>query len=150
MKMILVTLLLLCALPIMGQVLPDDADVVLAGPILVEGEIGVAIGYSKELLGLQIVTLGKFGATVEAEAEVLKLFKLLDRLHIGPVAGGGVDWSDEAGTGGTPTSSYFFGAAGAAITYGITERFGAWGFWKRIITDKENKPNLGIGLFYRL
>jgi hypothetical protein len=145
---LLIALLATCAT---AQVAPEEASAVLAGPTITDGELAVSVGYSKELLGMHAVVMGQFGETVEAQGELVKLFKLANRLYFGPVAGGGVDWSDEAGTGGSPTTAYVFGAAGGAVTYGFTNKLGLWAFGKQHMVD-EIKPKFigGIGFYYRL
>lgn len=147
--MVVMLVVLFCAVSVTSQVAPEDATAVLAGPVIIDGELGLTIGYSKKVAGLHLVSTGRFGETVEAEADMLKLFKIATNLYIGPIAGGGVDWSDEAGTGGVPTTSYLFGATGIAGTYSIMEQIGIWSFWQRHITNKANNPIAGVGLYYK-
>lgn len=149
MKTITFIAILIFAIPAMSQMVPEDASAVLAGPVIVDGGVGLTIGYSKEVLGLQLVALGRFGETPELEGEAVKLFKLTGKLYVGPIAGAGVDWSDKAGTDGELVASYLFGAAGIATAYVIAEHVGAWGFWRRQITEKENVPVFGAGLYYK-
>jgi len=138
--------MVLC-LPLFAQVAPEEPSAVLIGPVSVDGELALQIGYSKEVLGLWITGFGQFGETVEATGEVTKLFKVSNRFYIGPVAGGGVDWSDQTGTGGVPTEAYIFGAGGIAVTYGFVDPMGIWGFYK---FRTENKPEFGFGLYLLL
>ena len=148
----LFTILLLCAVSVSGQITPEDASVVLAGPVLTEGKISVSIGYAKDLgSGFYLAGFGGFGETVEAEASAFKLFSVWKKLYVGPVIGGGVDWSDEIGTGGEPTKAEMFGAAGAVVTYTIFDnKLGLWGFWKRNVAERANNPTAGLGLYYNL
>ena len=131
-------------MPVFGQVAQEAA---LIGPVSIDGSLSLQVGYSKEVFGLWVTGFGQFGETVEAGGEVTKLFKIWNRLYFGPIAGGGVDWSDETGTGGVPVKAYIFGAAGAASTFGFTDDIGAWGFYK---FRTENKPKFGFGLYLLL
>lgn len=134
-------------MPLFGQVAPEEMSAALIGPVSVDGELALQIGYSKQILGLWLTGFGQFGETVEAAGEVTKLFQIWNQLYVGPVAGGGVDWSNQTGTGGVPTEAYIFGAGGLAVTYGFTDPVGAWGFYK---FRTENKPKFGFGLYLLL
>lgn len=147
MKKFLIVLLAL-AVPAFGQITPEDPSIVLIGPVMDGKEVGLSVGYAKQIAGIYLVGFGKFGKTVETEGEIVKLFKLSSKLYVGPVAAAGVDWSEEPGTGGAPTSAYLFGAAGMAATYTISDHFGAWGFGKRYMNDNVNKYTAGVGLYY--
>ncbi len=138
----------LLALPAFGQVVPEEPSAVLIGPVMDGKEIGLSIGYAKQVAGVYIVGFGKFGKTVETEGEIVKLFRITSKMHVGLVAAAGVDWSKEPGTGGDPSLAYLFGAAGAAVTYSISDHIGAWGFGKRYMSDAVSKYTVGVGLYY--
>ena len=147
MKKLLIVALLLCASSAIGQV--GDGSIALVGPVLTEGKVSVSIGYAREIgSGFYLAGFGGFGETVEAEASAFKLFGVWKKLYVGPVLGGGVDWSDEIGTGGEPTTAELFGAAGAVATY-TYGKVGLWGFWKRNIAERANDPTAGLGLYYQ-
>ena len=140
-------MLLLCSTNTFGQF--SDSDVVLIGPVYAE-KVVLSIGYAKELgSGFYVAGFSGFGKTVEAEANTFKLFSIWKKLCVGPVLGGGVDWSEEAGDVGEPTLGEIFGAAGAVTTYTVfDDKIGVWGFWKRNIAERANVPVAGVGLYY--
>lgn len=140
-------LLLFCGGSGDAQVAPEEASAVLIGPVSVDGVIALQVGYSREVFGLWLAGFGQFGKTAEASGEVVKLFQVLKNFYVGPIAGGGVDWSDETGTGGVPVEAYIYGAAGAGATYNITDQIGVWGLYK---FRTENKPKIGLGVFLKL
>lgn len=147
---LVVVLMAVVALPgdlVFGQAPPEFSSAVIVGPVSIDGEVGLQVGYSKKVLGVYLVGSGQFGKTAEGKGEVIKLFKISGRFYAGPVAGGGIDWSDRPGTGGVPTEAYVFGAVGGVATYGFTDRIGSWLFWKG---RTESKPTLGLGLYLRL
>ncbi len=138
-------LILLLATSVFSMAMPTEKSAVLVGPVSVDGHMGFQVGYSKEFSpGLWATGFGQFGETVEASGELVKLFKITEKLYVGPLGGGGVDWSDRTGTGGVPIEAYLYGTVGAASTYGISNQLGLWGFWK---TRTEFKPKFGIGFY---
>lgn len=145
--LLMVAVLMIFWMPIFGQVAPEYPSAILVGPVSVDGELALHIGYSKNVFGIWVTGFGRFGETVEAMGEITKLFKISKRLYFGPVAGGGVDWSDRIGTAGLPVEAYVFGSAGAGITLGFTDKIGSWGFWK---SRTEKKPIFGLGLYLLL
>lgn len=139
--------------PTFSQVVPETESAVLAGPVSIDGELGLEIAYSKKGGGLWFVGSSQFGETVEAEGEIIKLFHVSGSFYAGPVAGAGVDWSEAAGTGGVSTDAYFYGAAGVVAIYGISNRTGLWGIWKARISKIDREPKsgkIGFGFYLKL
>jgi len=144
---------LITALPIAvsyAQVPTEETKALLAGPVMVGDELAMQVGYSIQLQRMWINVMGKFGETTEAEVEIMKMFPLSNRVYVGLIAGGGVDWSDDPSTGGEPIEAILFGSVGLAGTVGLSDDIGVWGFWKGRDAKIKSKPKVGVGLYLKL
>ena len=142
--------LLLLAIPFnvtYGQAVPGSNSAVIAGPVSVEGDFSIHIGYAHYTLGAYFVGSAQFGSAAEVQLEAIRLYKISGSFYGGLVAGGGIDYSDRPETGGIPIEELVFGAAGVAITYGFSDKLGSWAFYK---SRTDSKPKLGLGLYYQI
>ena len=146
-KFLVIVLAFIMSTSAMAQV---EVDAVLIGPMYANETFSLSIGYAKDINGLIVASHSKFGNTVETEIEVIKFFHISGKLYAGPVAGGGVDWSDEAGTEGNSGVSYLYGAAGASIIYDVNDWLGIWSFGKHYEAKEDKGLIVGIGLYYKL
>lgn len=158
MRKIIIFVAVLLALPFVcqvdAQVAPESVDAIVAGPVFSNGALGVQIGGATHLGGIiYFAGFGEFGKTVEVKSEMVALFRLTEKLSIGPVAGIGVDWSSEPGTKeDTQIISYLFGASGVSMTYALPPLLGfslglyGYGNYQFSGDSYDNKLTAGGGL----
>lgn len=147
-----------------AQIAPTGDKAMLAGPVYGEDGgsfrwgLGKRMGESK----VWVAAFGQFGNSVEAFAETAALFQLTGKVHVGPVAGVGIDWSSEPGTETVSAENYMIYAAGAAGTIAFPkfyifeeDQVGLWGYFKYQAAPNDdnlykNEVTGGIGLYLRL
>lgn len=95
-----------------------------------DGVFAVSFGFGKPVTGdLYLFEYVDAGHTGTWASEVAYIFKPMDGLYVGPIAGPNVDWGSAADEGATPLT-YLAGAAGALAGYEVTRFGGLWGYAK--------------------
>ncbi len=111
---------------------PDlsEATLAFAGARSNDGVFAVSFGFGKPISGsLYLFQYVDAGYTGTWSSEIAYVFKPLDKLYVGPIAGPNVDWGSTADKGASPLT-YLTGAAGALVGYELLSWGGAWGYGK--------------------
>ena len=113
-------------------------DLAVFGGARFDDGFHVSFGICKQitsgLWGLSYVNAGE--PYVDLNTEVAYLFRPFEKLSIGPLIGGDVEWQNEPGDGIDPVT-YILGATGALGTYDIG-RGGFWAYYKYRFTTEPN------------
>lgn len=138
-----------------AQVAPSGDKAMLAGPVYDGNAPAFRWGLAKRAWAdVWIAGFGHFGSSVELFLETVVLFEISTKIHVGPVAGVGADWSSEPGTETVSAENYMIYAAGGAGTYAINDKYGVWSYVKYQGTLEDNLYESGVtggvGLYYRL